>query len=625
MTANTDRNAHGRHPKPHAGTSHYLLTSEELAEHQIHCPDIDAPVTRDYCETTCSKRSTRMCPKNTEKASSEADGTGNVNVPDPVEEVLKEEAGEVEKVAAPLDNGEEVTPTDNAQDRADSQTTASGEDPPGQAATSPGRDKDDDEFEPPAECEEEPALADDSEVVPPPPSDEGGGAEAAEEPDEDSQTSTVDEDVRALEDSVEAPLKKSDEAGAGEGLWGHLLQVVGEDGSTITAGSASPEHINAWHQSSKELARRSVVHACIVGLALLDRKENAKHGTFKPWIAENCSFSYSTAAAYMKVAKWALEKFSARDLSWMGMSIRGVNRLIPAPARKNRSIETKDVDETDTASATSSTLDDQDVALVTDNTSSGAPPEAAAVHDPAPTDSPPSPVSEGGTVEALDEPAEVDVEVQPDITVVTEENDDCVAADDAEAPVAASRGRVVDVDSAFALLEREVRAASDPRLLLQTYIDRLVRFVDIPPSDEQLDTVAELEQPEPQRPEPEMVLGESELQEAAQVEEEPEVEREPEPEMAELEVEPEMQESAMPEAGLAEPPEEELEVDLLEPPGVEPELLEQPEDPSVDSDEEARPSPSRPRPMPLKYKCRRVRVLLYSDRGERHASNANAS
>lgn len=40
-----------------------------------------------------------------------------------------------------------------------------------------------------------------------------------------------------------------------------------------------------------------------IGERLMEVKKAMGHGNFKPWVAENCMFSYRTAADYLTIAK----------------------------------------------------------------------------------------------------------------------------------------------------------------------------------------------------------------------------------------------------------------------------------------------------------------------------------
>lgn len=66
-----------------------------------------------------------------------------------------------------------------------------------------------------------------------------------------------------------------------------------------------PEAINAAHEAVKETGRVTLLKAKEAGDLLLQAKAQCAHGEFKAWIEENCTFSYRTAAAYMRVAKSA--------------------------------------------------------------------------------------------------------------------------------------------------------------------------------------------------------------------------------------------------------------------------------------------------------------------------------
>ncbi len=63
------------------------------------------------------------------------------------------------------------------------------------------------------------------------------------------------------------------------------------------------EAINAAHDAVKGAGKTMLLKAKEAGELLLQAKSECAHGQFKPWIEENCAFSYDTANDYMKVAK----------------------------------------------------------------------------------------------------------------------------------------------------------------------------------------------------------------------------------------------------------------------------------------------------------------------------------
>ena len=114
-------------------------------------------------------------------------------------------------------------------------------------------------------------------------------------------------------------------------LWAVLLREAGEEDAVDAAADATAGHIAAWHLRAGDLAHKAVVHGCMIGLALIEQKKRLRHGKFKPWISDNCTFSYSTANRYMRAARWASEKSHACDFSRSDLSLRKVDRLLPSP------------------------------------------------------------------------------------------------------------------------------------------------------------------------------------------------------------------------------------------------------------------------------------------------------
>ena len=149
----------------------------------------------------------------------------------------------------------------------------------------------------------------------------------------------------------------------GKDLWTQLVAELGEDTGELSAQAVSPEQIASWHESANMLARKSVVLACAIGLALRERKKQLAHGEFQAWVEENCPFSYPRAATYMRIAKKIEQNYRARHFRWQTMSIREVDRLLPGPARKERAKKTPCASSSDTTpsmedSSRTSTPDD---------------------------------------------------------------------------------------------------------------------------------------------------------------------------------------------------------------------------------------------------------------------------
>lgn len=183
-------------------------------------------------------------------------------------------------------------------------------------------------------------------------------------------------DCGVLEVDVPPPASGLIQAADGGDLWNYLTGLVGGD-SAPTAGDVTPSSIRTWHLEIEACTRRAVIHACLIGLALLEQKASLPHGQFKPWVDKHCSFSYSTANMYMRVARWAVKKYSARDFSWADMSIREIDRLLPSPGKKTRGDQKHTKGPASTSSPeTSSPADTHDApSLATSTHSTGEKPE----------------------------------------------------------------------------------------------------------------------------------------------------------------------------------------------------------------------------------------------------------
>jgi hypothetical protein len=62
------------------------------------------------------------------------------------------------------------------------------------------------------------------------------------------------------------------------------------------------EMVNALHRRARSSAISAVEDAIRCGNLLIEQKASLSHGEWKPWVEENCDFSYQAAARYMKAA-----------------------------------------------------------------------------------------------------------------------------------------------------------------------------------------------------------------------------------------------------------------------------------------------------------------------------------
>jgi ParB/Sulfiredoxin domain/Protein of unknown function (DUF3102) len=83
--------------------------------------------------------------------------------------------------------------------------------------------------------------------------------------------------------------------------------------------------INAEHAAATQAARDGLAHARRAGDLLQQVKDELPYGQFMDWVEQHCTFAYSTAALYLKVASgWErLESSNALELS-----LRAAARLL---------------------------------------------------------------------------------------------------------------------------------------------------------------------------------------------------------------------------------------------------------------------------------------------------------
>src|SRR5262249_58556506 len=92
--------------------------------------------------------------------------------------------------------------------------------------------------------------------------------------------------------------------------------------------------INERHEAMLTGLRAALGHARATGELLLEAKGLRGHGTWRPWVRDNCRFSERTASAYMRIASgWGrlqalLDQQPVADL---GVGVRAAMRLLARP------------------------------------------------------------------------------------------------------------------------------------------------------------------------------------------------------------------------------------------------------------------------------------------------------
>ena len=259
------------------------------------------------------------------------------------------------------------------------------------------------------------------------------------------------------------------QAADGGGLWTYLSGLVDGD-SAPTAGDVTPGCIQTWHLEIEASTRRAVVHACLIGLALIDQKASLRHGQFKPWIAEHCVFAYSTAAVYMRVARWAVEKYSARDFSWADMSIREVDRLLPSPGKKKNNRK-KGISEDSTPTSTAETTAPAD-AGDTPSPTTTSPETGAQTNAETPAD-----IDDGGdTGHATDEDDSTAAAVSEDTGNTTTEGEPGIEEESIESVTVDERAvpASLGIEAAMARLAEEIKTSPDPRVCAKEMFSQII-------------------------------------------------------------------------------------------------------------------------------------------------------
>ncbi|HEV2517918.1 MAG TPA: DUF3102 domain-containing protein [Devosia sp.] len=93
--------------------------------------------------------------------------------------------------------------------------------------------------------------------------------------------------------------------------------------------------INDAHANVEKAKRQAVVFAIECGKLLEQAKATVPHGSWKPWLAEHCTFSERTAQLYMKVAKHVGHD-PAKAQRVADLSLRELAVLMAKPSRDER-------------------------------------------------------------------------------------------------------------------------------------------------------------------------------------------------------------------------------------------------------------------------------------------------
>jgi hypothetical protein len=380
-TAPIEQSDHPRWPMKFTDPRDQGLPQEDFDRAYVDCDVLGGITRREYCRRDCSTYQGAACPLGENNYGCEAlttspseEGTGNeltlkaatverVDAPAQVKDgdgdgrtdslapsarasdmVERDSKDGVRPSPAPLEPVEPELPIEAEEpgasatkDSPPAAATATAAEPPGR--TPPGHcDSTESDTNPSGEAEPLVAVED----VP----DVPVSAPAAADYDSEG----------VLEGPTDTSVQQSGDEDAGESLWDQLVAELGDDTTGLSMESVSPDHIATWHERANMLARKSVVLACAIGLALGERKKQLNHGQFQAWIEEHCPFSYPRAATYMRVARKIEQNYRTRHFRWQELSIRELDRLLPGPGRKNP--EAKKEPASAPASTTTSTRED---------------------------------------------------------------------------------------------------------------------------------------------------------------------------------------------------------------------------------------------------------------------------
>jgi hypothetical protein len=497
-------------PSPLRKPWHYAKSQEEYAQEAVMCEVHRGYAQLSCCESKCSARGSAGCAFEGERAAGseakeEVASAASAVVaatepteaeaapPDPEPEEMEDEAADLAQDEDEGSDGDGLIdpsePNTNIQASDCEDGDSEGETSATEAQPKPAEAPPVIEVAAPAPAAEEDNHQDLEPTTTPEPLqgtslDDGGPTEHSasparvdvdeeDVPDVSAQAPDVDNSNGVLELPRETTEKVPDSA-PGKGLWSQLAAELGGDVGELSVEAVSPEHLASWHERATMLARRSVVLACAIGLALAEQKKELRHGQFKPWIADNCSFSYATANRYMRVARWASEKYHACDFSWTDMSLREVDRLLPSPGKKKNSRKkgsAEDPTPTSTAETASPADTGETPAPTTTSPETGAQTNAEIPADIDGCGETDHASGEDDTLATIDTSGENGNTTNKGDLEIEEKSVACVTGDQQELPE--SPDDTLDVEAAVAALTADIVASPNPQARSAELIERL--------------------------------------------------------------------------------------------------------------------------------------------------------
>lgn len=111
----------------------------------------------------------------------------------------------------------------------------------------------------------------------------------------------------------------------------------------LTAAAQVASSINHKHREVLAYGRTAKEIAAEIGEELIAMKETLSHGEFKPWVNENCSFSYAAAHQYMTVAKAKIDRAQLFKSCNSIREVLALGKPKPEPAQETRAATLDDL------------------------------------------------------------------------------------------------------------------------------------------------------------------------------------------------------------------------------------------------------------------------------------------
>lgn len=113
-------------------------------------------------------------------------------------------------------------------------------------------------------------------------------------------------------------------------------------GVALTPDALRARVINQMHREVVALGRTAKEIAAEIGEELIAVKAELKHGEFKPWVAENCTFGYAAAHQYCQSLRQKIDRAHLFDRCSSIREALAIGKTKPTPKPDTRAATLND-------------------------------------------------------------------------------------------------------------------------------------------------------------------------------------------------------------------------------------------------------------------------------------------